>query len=380
MIWKQKGGAQAPPDAVALTERAAQEFSVPAGILLGTIECESNFRLGLVSSAGAVGPCQFKRKFAADYYRYAGFAFDLEGWESVRGMAAIYAYYAQLGAKRHGFAGVDRWRYALAAHRWGQNSAQAKTLSRAGRITDVEEAMRRNGVWYEEEAKMADTKLSEHFALSEFYDPANYADVLKGRAAPTVKAADIDPRIVQLLELIREQARKKWPGAVITIRPHGGYRPDPLNALVGGAAGSQHRKGNAADFSIVAGGKKVNAAHVAVWAERWMADAGVKGGVGMYHAGDNYIHVDARGKNVHWYASYSSNGCPGQGGVPCVYRTGTKGAGVCLIQRVLGLTPDGKFGKQTAAALKKWQSAHGLQADGVYGAATNRAMGGLLPW
>ena len=147
-MWKQADGSAAPREAVAAAQAASAEFGVPAGILLGTVERESNFRLGLVSSAGAVGPCQFKTQYKADYFRYAGFEFDLEGWASIRGLAAVYVYYAGLGAKRYGFMGDNRWRFALIAHRYGQNSTQAKTLDTTGRVSDVETAMERNGLWY----------------------------------------------------------------------------------------------------------------------------------------------------------------------------------------------------------------------------------------
>ena len=148
MIWKQASGKPAPNAALVIAQAASAEFGVPVGILLGTVERESNFRLGLVSSAGAVGPCQFKPQYAEDYYRYAGFEFDLEGWASIRGLAAVYVFYAGLAAKRHGFAGDDRWRFALLAHRYGQNSTQAKTLDTTGRVSDVEACMERNGLWY----------------------------------------------------------------------------------------------------------------------------------------------------------------------------------------------------------------------------------------
>ena len=153
MIWKQANGKPAPNAAVVIAQAASAEFGVPVGILLGTVERESNFRLGLVSSAGAVGPCQFKPQYAEDYYRYAGFRFDLEGWASVRGLAAVYGYYAKLGAKRHGFSGDDRWRFALLAHRHGQNSTQARTLDTTGRVSDVEACMERNGLWYSDVAR-----------------------------------------------------------------------------------------------------------------------------------------------------------------------------------------------------------------------------------
>lgn len=152
MIWKKRNGRAAPAEAVEAAERGAAEFAVPVGILLGTVECESDFRLGLTSSAGAVGPCQFLPKYAEDYYRYAGFRFDLESWESIAGMAAVYAYYAKLGQERFGYTGEDGWRYALLSHRYGQNSRQAKTLDcTTDRIRDVEGMMRANGLWYEEE-------------------------------------------------------------------------------------------------------------------------------------------------------------------------------------------------------------------------------------
>ena len=105
MEWKMENGRPAPAAAVDVAEAASVTYRVPVGILLGTVECESDFRLGVVSSAGAVGPCQFQPKYAEDYYRYAGFRFDLTSWESIAGMAAIFVFYAKLGAERYGFAG-----------------------------------------------------------------------------------------------------------------------------------------------------------------------------------------------------------------------------------------------------------------------------------
>jgi peptidoglycan hydrolase-like protein with peptidoglycan-binding domain len=51
-------------------------------------------------------------------------------------------------------------------------------------------------------------------------------------------------------------------------------------------------------------------------------------------------------------------------------RRGSKGDGVKRMQIKLGLTADGDFGPGTEAALKKWQAANGLIADGVAGAKT----------
>ena len=177
MIWKKRNGRAAPAEAVEAAERGAAEFAVPVGILLGTVECESDFRLDAVSSAGAVGPCQFLPKYAEDYYRYAGFRFDLESWESVAGMAAVYAYYAELGAKRYGYTGADGWRFALLAHRYGQNSKRAKELDcSVDRIKDVESMMRANGLWYGAE-DAEDTKEDESVL-----DPKDFPKVAKKAA------------------------------------------------------------------------------------------------------------------------------------------------------------------------------------------------------
>lgn len=238
-------------------------------------------------------------------------------------------------------------------------------------------------------------QLSAHFKRREFFDPSNYTDV-KNRAtgrkyteAEAEAALDgkviVDENLLKCLEGLRAALRKVYPGATINITPHGGYRPTELNKAVGGATGSQHRYGRAADFRVKYGDKNVPAAELAVFTERFMADNGFKGGVGMYDADDDYIHVDVRGKNVAWYDSYSSAGCPGQGGRPCVYRKGTKGAGVVLIQQKLNELgydcgkPDGKYGKDTAKAVMKFQDDNGIKDDGIYGSATNKIMG-VLPW
>ena len=54
--WKQSNNRLVDAAIVKLFDAAAQEFHVPVGLLLGTCECESKFRLGLVSSAHAVVP------------------------------------------------------------------------------------------------------------------------------------------------------------------------------------------------------------------------------------------------------------------------------------------------------------------------------------
>lgn len=48
--------------------------------------------------------------------------------------------------------------------------------------------------------------------------------------------------------------------------------------------------------------------------------------------------------------------------------------GVRGIQRELGVTEDGLFGDDTATALKAWQAAHSLEADGIFGPSSAKAM------
>jgi peptidoglycan hydrolase-like protein with peptidoglycan-binding domain len=57
-------------------------------------------------------------------------------------------------------------------------------------------------------------------------------------------------------------------------------------------------------------------------------------------------------------------------------RFGSTGAAVQLVQVVVGAHPDGKFLKQTEAAVKVWQKANGLLDDGVVGAVTWKKMFG----
>jgi len=54
----------------------------------------------------------------------------------------------------------------------------------------------------------------------------------------------------------------------------------------------------------------------------------------------------------------------------------TDTAAIALVQAVVGAIPDGNFGPQTEAKVKRWQGARGLTADGIVGPKTWKAMFG----
>jgi hypothetical protein len=122
-------------------------------------------------------------------------------------------------------------------------------------------------------------------------------------------------------------------------------------------------------------------------------------GIGVYSASRDelkHIHVDvkrsgttsknARTKRTCWWIKTSGSKTPGHGGIPCTFKSGSRSLAVMDIQEKLNtlgykgkkgknLAVDGDFGANTNYALKAYQKANGLKADGVYGTATERAMG-----
>lgn len=55
---------------------------------------------------------------------------------------------------------------------------------------------------------------------------------------------------------------------------------------------------------------------------------------------------------------------------------GTKGPGAALVQAIIGVKADGNFGPKVVEALKAWQTANGLTADGSVGPVTWKKMFG----
>lgn len=203
----------------------------------------------------------------------------------------------------------------------------------------------------------------------------------------------IDEQLVAYVQKIREHFN-----APVTI--NSGYRCTRHNKAVGGAANSYHTKGMAADIVV----KGVTPLEVAKYSE----SIGVLG-IGLYEtAKDGYFtHIDTRTKKSFWYGqgqakrdtfggvttafsviewqkaaikdgfNFSKYGADGKWGSEsksvakkaickkyAVYKNKNLTA---LIQKAVGVTPDGKFGNGTETAVKEWQKANGLTADGVVG-------------
>lgn len=210
--------------------------------------------------------------------------------------------------------------------------------------------------------KTAKTKLSENFKACEF--------ACKGVGC--CSTIDIDTKLVKYLQKIRDHF-----GAPITI--NSAYRCTVHNKAVGGASGSKHRLGMAADIKV----KGVKPCEVAKYAE----SIGVLG-IGLYEtAADGYfVHIDTRKTKAFWYGQkqlYRSTfgGAPKKtypGKFPILPEKGylSKGDTGAQVQRLqnylnwygkFGLEADGELGAKTETAIKTFQKNCGLKVDGKFG-------------
>lgn len=198
-------------------------------------------------------------------------------------------------------------------------------------------------------------KLSANFKASEF--------ACRGSGCCTEVL--VDEQLVEYLQKIREHFGK--PVAI-----NSGYRCDAHNKKVGGATGSRHTKGQAADI-VVAG---VKPAEVAKFAE----SIGVMG-IGLYEVKDgNFVHIDTRTKKSFWYGhaqEYRST-FGGAKKEECdvklpVLKKGCNGDSVKALQTLLigykyscgGAGADGDFGAATHDAVCRFEKNNGLTVDGV---------------
>lgn len=241
-------------------------------------------------------------------------------------------------------------------------------------------------------------QLSKNFTVAEM--------ACKGTGCCSTVKVDTD--LVTYLQKIRDHF-----GKPVTI--NSGYRCDAHNKAVGGASGSLHTKGQAADISV----KDVKPAEVAKYAE----SIGVLG-IGLYEtAKDGYfVHIDTRTTKSFWYGQAQAKrdtfggapkktnngkdsvkewqkaaiadgyklkyGADGIWGAECEalakkaicqkHAIGYKNKNLTkIIQRAVGVVADGKFGKDTRAAVINYQKKNGLTADGVVGYNTWRKILGV---
>ena len=121
-----------------------------------------------------------------------------------------------------------------------------------------------------------DKKLSEHFRVREFRSKDGADTIL------------ISDELVKVLEAIRS-----YFGKPITITS--GYRTPAHNREVGGAKGSQHVNGTAADIKVKG---------VPTWAVAGFLEANYRNcGIGYY---STWVHVDTRGYRALW-RDYGTN-------------------------------------------------------------------------
>ncbi len=126
--------------------------------------------------------------------------------------------------------------------------------------------------------------LAPHFKVREFRCQDGSDRILINEQLPT------------LLEALREKLGSD--SIVITS----GYRTEQHNAAVGGAKGSQHLKGNAADIRCKKGGAIIPAKEVCCALE----DMGHAGGIG--YISETAVHVDVRGYKSWFDEAKGKNG------------------------------------------------------------------------
>ena len=216
------------------------------------------------------------------------------------------------------------------------------------------------------------TKLSENFNSSEFDCHGS------GCCSETI----INPKLVEYVQQIRDQFGKS-----ITVTS--GYRCPTHNKRIGGATGSRHSKGDAADI-VVSG---VAPKEVAKYAE----SIGIKG-IGLYetNADGHFTHIDTRDVKSFWYGQNEAKRTTFGGSTPVsdpspapqpsinndVLSIGDTGEDVRELQEWLvklgynvgSKGPDGDFGSKTYAAVIDFQRKHNLKDDGIVGPLTENAI------
>lgn len=175
----------------------------------------------------------------------------------------------------------------------------------------------------------------------------------------------VDETLVARLQQIRDHF-----GKAVTV--NSGYRCEKHNASpqVGGAKGSLHVKGRAADFRV----QGITPQEVAKYAE----SIGILG-IGLY---DDFVHIDTRTTKSFW-KGHQQTKMDTFGGKPQtvnvdlpILRNGSNSPCVKTVQILLNeerkakISEDGIYGDNTENAVAEYQRKVGLDDDGIVGCDT----------
>lgn len=186
-------------------------------------------------------------------------------------------------------------------------------------------------------SKGSNISLSKNFTVSEFACKG-------GGCCSTVL---IDDQLVSYIQKIRDHFGKS-----ITITS--GYRCPTHNSRVGGATGSRHAKGQAADIVVSGVAPKL----VAQYAE----SIGIKG-IGLYETAKDghFVHIDTRTTKSFWY------------GQAQVYRStfgGTAVSSTDTVKPTVSTAPTTTGSYSLTDFVKDIQKAFGASVDGIAGTVT----------
>lgn len=224
------------------------------------------------------------------------------------------------------------------------------------------------------------TQKGQSTKLSSYFDSTEMDCHGSGCCSQTL----INEQLVAYLTKIREHF-----GKPITITS--GYRCPTHNRNVGGATGSRHGKGDAADI-VVSG---VTPREVAQYAE----SIGILG-IGLYETSNDghFVHIDTRNYKSFWYGQAqasrttfgstsgsttgSSSVTNNSSGVNTILSGGSSGQAVKALQQkliALGYScgkygADGYYGSGTSEAVKDFQRKAGIAVDGIAGYQTLTAI------
>lgn len=198
-----------------------------------------------------------------------------------------------------------------------------------------------------------DVKLSANFMLHEFACKDNGVS----------KTVLVDDELIQRLEQLRAKVGKP-------ININSGYRTQNHDKAVGGSGRGMHTRGMAADIWV----EGLTCVQLGMAAK----EIGFRG-IGMYHRkpSEQVVHVDTRPSPCKWLCRRGATYNYLNTFMPTIGPTSkgeTNKTATIMLQSCLHITEDGIYGKGTVAAVKKFQQAHGLTADGICGPITWKAI------